>query len=715
MLRIRTITAIGLLCSQVLPVHAQSAVDEEALLMLYGDEEMISIATGNRQPISKAPAVASVITYEDIKAMGATDLDEVLETVPGLHVARSHIGYNPIYTVRGIYSEFNPEVLLLINGIPITNLFHGDRGQVWAGMPVEQIARIEVIRGPGSAIYGADAFAGVVNITTKTAADIDNAEVGGRIGSFDTRDAWGVFAGEIGGFDAAFMLEYHETRGHREIIDVDAQSFFDSLPSGTDASLAPGPVNLQRENLDARLDLVKGNWQIRAGLQHRENGGNGAGVAQALDPNNRFASDRWNADVTYRREIGDSWDVSAQLSFLDVSQEVERDLLLFPPGTTLPIDSDGNISTDLTDPLVQFPDGVIGNPEVFERHYRLDLSAFFLGHAKHNWRFGAGAYYGDLYKVRETKNYGPGVFIGPEVTADDVVDVSGTPNVFLPEDDRTNHYLTVQDVWNFANDWELTTGVRYDDYSDFGDTVNPRVALVWSAHHNLTTKLLYGRAFRAPSFAETRKQNNPVARGNPDLKPEEIETIEWAFDYRPTERLQLGLNLFQYWWDDIIVFVSEGGAGTTAANAGEQTGHGAEVEMKWQTSRDLRFSANYAFQEATDETTGDPAGNAPNHQVYARADWSFAPNWRLVPQVNWVGERKRQSDDPRAPLEAYTWVDLTLRTTSLGRNTEAALSVRNVFDVDAREPSLHGINGAAIEKDLPLAGRSIYGELRYRF
>ncbi len=72
--------------------------DEEALLSLYGDEYMISIATGSEQPIAKAPAVATVITAEDIKEIGATDIDEALETVPGLHVARDTINYNPIYT-----------------------------------------------------------------------------------------------------------------------------------------------------------------------------------------------------------------------------------------------------------------------------------------------------------------------------------------------------------------------------------------------------------------------------------------------------------------------------------------------------------------------------------------------------------------------------------------------------------------------------------------
>ena len=79
-------------------------------LAIYGDEDFISIATGVSQPIAKAPAVASVITARDIKRLGATDIDQVLETVPGLHVARSTI-YNPLYNFRGIHSDFNPQVL----------------------------------------------------------------------------------------------------------------------------------------------------------------------------------------------------------------------------------------------------------------------------------------------------------------------------------------------------------------------------------------------------------------------------------------------------------------------------------------------------------------------------------------------------------------------------------------------------------------------------
>ena len=117
--------------------------------------------------------------------MGARDIDQVLESIPGLHVSTSAIGNNSIYQIRGISSDVNPQVLMLINGVPVTNIFTGSRSQAWGGMPVENISRIEVIRGPGSAIYGADAYAGTINIITKNATEIDGLELGASAGSFN--------------------------------------------------------------------------------------------------------------------------------------------------------------------------------------------------------------------------------------------------------------------------------------------------------------------------------------------------------------------------------------------------------------------------------------------------------------------------------------------------------------------------------------------------
>ena len=677
--------------------------DEDALLGLYGDENSITIATGSRQSLSQAPAVTSVITAEMITAMGATELDQVLETVPGLHIGRSNVGYNPIYVFRGVASNYNPQVLMLVNGIPITNLFHGDRNLIWGGMPVAAIARIEVIRGPGSAVYGADAFAGVINIITKKAEDIDASSLTVSYGSFDTVNAAWVSKGSFKDFKLAFVAEHTKTNGHKEIIDADRQTLMDQY-YGTDASLAPGPPSLTRDNWDLRFDAASEHWRFRTGYQGRRDWGMGAGVAEALDPSNRYSSDRINVDLTWADQLNqDLWDVKAQVSFLDTTQEVANDLVIFPPGTEV----EAGV----------YPDGIIGNPEVMERHYRLNLSAFYKGFRRHTIRIGSGYYYGDVYEVRERKNYGIDPATGEMIPpGSPLVDVTDTPYVFLREDVRENAYFFFQDVWNFADDWELTAGVRHDQYSDFGATTNPRVALVWSTTQRLTSKILFGRAFRAPSFAETRAIDNPVILGNPHLDPETLESFEIAFDLKLSESLSGSLNLFQYDWSDIINFVPDVGAPTaTARNAGQKTARGLEAELDWTVTPSLRVIANMAFADATNSVTSAKAAEHPRKQFLIKAQWALSKNISVYTQLNHVSDRRRERLDDRAPVDDYTFVDLNARYSAPYYGLNFSLAVRNLFDADAREPSAWSDPVAAIPNDLPLPGRAVTGTVQYKF
>ena len=675
--------------------------EEEALLGLYGDEQMISIATGSEQPIAKAPAVATVITAEDIKEMGARDIDQVLESVPGLHVAINPRTNRPIYTLRGVFDVNNPQVLMLVNGIPITNLFVGDRGLIWGGMPVEGVSRIEVIRGPGSAVYGADAFSGVINVVTKEASEIDGTEAGVRYGSFNTRDFWLLHGGSYNGIELAFIAEINSTDGHTEDVDADA-----ATPFGT--SFAPGSTRNNRDNIDLRLDVRKDLWTFRAGLQRRRNYEAGVGVAEALDVNGVYESDRWNADITYANpEFYKNWEVEGQISYFNTTQEVDENIFLFPPGTDFTFFGGG-----------PFPDGVIGNPEVFERHLRSHITAQYSGFEDHLVRLGTGYTNSEIYKVRSEQNFdpaAPGIFPTP-IPFDDFTD---TALAFLPEKHRDNKYVFVQDIWSVANDWELTLGLRYDDYNDFGDTWNPRFALVWSALQNLTVKLLYGQAFRAPSFAEFRNQNNPVALGNDQLDPEEMETIELAFDYRPADELRLGLNLFSYEWDDIIRFVPIApgpGSPLRAQNVGEQSGYGAEFEFDWDVNRAIEIVGNYAFQYSEDDETNDNSGNAPTHQVYLRVVGKLAPNWSIIPQWNYVIDRKRVDGDGRDKIDDYDVLDLTLRHVSQDGQWEFALIGKNILNARPFEPSTLGSTGlVSIPGDIPLARRSGYAELRINF
>ena len=671
---------------------ASAQMEDEDLALVYDDKPFITIATGSRIPVTRAPAVATVITAEDIQTIGAVDLDQVLETVPGLHVARSTQTNFPVYVIRGVHSDTNPQVLMLINGIPMTTVFAGNRGNVWGGMPLENVARIEVIRGPGSALYGADAFSGVINIITKTAADIGHTEVGARVGSFNTADAWTLYGGTVGTVEVASYLRAGKSDGDKQTISADAQTGWDNI-YGTNASRAPGPINLGYKAFDGSLDLSYKKLRFRAAYKRRDDVGAAAGVAQALDPTGKNFSDRSTTDFTYQDpNFGKDWDVTLQASYLHYREF--SDLTLYPAGAF------GGT----------FPDGMIGNPYKWERHSRLTASAFYTGFANQRLLIGTGVMKEDLYKIQETKNF---TFVGlAPAPLGSVVDVSSTGPFLVPHD-RIVRYLYAQDEWNFAKDWTFTAGVRHDQYSDFGNTTNPRVALVWDAAYNLTTKLLYGTAFRAPSFNELYNINNPVQIGNPSLTPEKMKTLEAAVSWQPVPKLQLGMNVFHYRMADIIRLVPNS-AGFTAENTGEQIGNGMEFEAKWDATKKLHLSGNYAYQRSIDKASNQDSGNAPHHKVYVRSDWHMLPTWTLNTQVNWVADRKRAPGDTRPDIPNYTTVDLNLLTRMIRNQWNFAFTVRNLFNADAREPSPYSTPFVSVPNDFPLPGRTFQVQASYQ-
>lgn len=680
--------------------------DELDIADAYGGEQYVSIATGSQQLLRLAPAVASVITANDIRKMGATDLNQVLESLPGLHVSTSTTNFNPVFTIRGIHSDTNAQVLMLINGIPMTNVFVGNRGQVWGGMPVQNIARVEVIRGPGSAIYGADAFAGVINIITKTNQDIDGLDIGFRAGNFETREGWLQYGHDFGGLDVAFSFQSGSTDGQSRIIDSDAQSFFDSQ-FGTAASLAPGSVSTGRRYIDTSLDLALDDWRLRLWWQGRDRVGTGLGFAQALDRTGSNSSSRFNADLNYENDHWfDHWNLTAQLSFFDVRNE--SDFVLTPPNSAFPqFNTQGQVVA-----LNAFPNGVLGSPDIFERHYRANLSGTYTGFKNHAVRTGIGYRFQDMYKIVDRKNF---FQAGNPFPIPLQSGMAGIP--FISPHSRSDTFVFVQDEWNFWKDWTLTGGLRYDYYSDFGSTVNPRLALVWQTTYTLTSKLMYGRAFRAPSFGEQFANNEtPAFLGNPDLKPETINTVELAFDYQPRNDLRAKLNLYRYWYEDIIRPVPNPGTSTrTYQNAGNQRGYGLELEGQWQIIDSLNVIANYAFQKSEDQTTDANVGFAPMHQIYGRADWQFHRSWNLDVQTNWVGDRKRSAMDSRSQVADYFTVDMTVRGEEIFENWGVSMSVWNLFDSNVREPSPPFPNpqSSLVPGDFPTIGRSYYFELRY--
>ncbi|SFU59119.1 TonB-dependent receptor plug domain-containing protein [Pseudoduganella namucuonensis] len=676
---------------------AEPSGDEEDLTLVYGGASSVSIATGNALSLRRAPAVAAVVTAADIANMGATDLDHVLETVAGIHVGRSANTHAPLYVVRGVYSTQAPQVLVLQNGVPITILFTGNKGNLWGGYPVELISRIEIIRGPGSALYGSDAYAGVINIITKGPAEAAGTEFGARLGSFRTRDAWVQHGGNSGPVEVQAYVRVGGTDGFRGVVAADAQTRNDAL-FGTRASLAPGPVDTGNRAVDANLELAYGDIRARLNYKLRDDVGPGAGIASALDPSGHGRSERFITNLAWTApEFGPDWGVGLSLNTQQYAQEIPTPYVLLPPGARLP--------TGL------FPNGMLGAPEVWERHVRLGAYADYSGFAGHHVRIGAGHDDLHMYRTRERRNfsYAPN---GTPIPQAALTDFYG-PAMFLEPQRRRIDYLYAQDEWQLAKDWNLTAGVRHDRYSDFGGTTNPRLALVWDASFDLTAKLLYGRAFRAPSFNEAYSGANPVALGNANLKPETDGTLEAVFAWQAQSELQANLTLYRYSMGNIIRLVPRAVAGTGAVyqNTGSQSGRGVELEGAWRASPDLRVTANYAWQRSIDKATNTDAGYAPRNHLHGRAEWRFSRGYMLSPQLNWVAGRRRPAGDARAPVADYKTVDLSLSSPHGKRHWNVTVAVRNLFNADAREPS--AAPGLALPFDLPTAGRAVSVQASY--
>ncbi|MEW8403746.1 MAG: TonB-dependent receptor [Candidatus Thiodiazotropha taylori] len=671
-------------------VHALHDEKLDHFLSLSLQELMdleVTISTDTRQTVAKAPSAVTVITEEDIKATGATNLVDILESVPGIHIRANQFGFRPLIQIRGATAT---QTLLMVNGVSMRDLLWGF-GFFWKGMPVSSIERIEIIRGPGSALFGADASAGVINVITKAASKISHNEVGVRSGSFDTDNGWVQYADSLNGVDVGLTMDFYNTDGHDPQIDTDAQSISDRR-SGTSASLAADNAQYGWKSEEIRFSAAYSNWRLNLDYAKHddiETGMTGLGV---LDPITKANDKRINADVFYNdSQFHPDWIIDAELRFQDYSYSSGDGFQERPPGAL----SEANRS------------GIINQMRSAERRVSAEASGLYSGFQGQSVRLGTGYIWQDLYRVEQYVNFGTGPD-GEEIPlGSELVDLSDTPYAFSPEKRRKIYYVFAQDIWQLTNDWELTAGARYDHYSDFGSTFNPRLGLVWQSTDQLTTKLFYGRAFRPPSFQELYASTSN-ALPNPELKPERSETWELAFSYRLNSNLNFGMNLFHYQQTDLIddVKAPEDTVGTFT-NIGEHTIQGIELEAKWQLANNLRISGNYTIRDQDD--SGFRAFDQPEQDAYLRGDWYFLHHWNWNLQFNWIGERERRANDSRATLDDYLIVDTTFRYFP-GHNWEFATSIRNLFDEDARE-----YTNPNIPEGLPLPERNFYAEIRYKF
>jgi len=648
----------------------------------------IKVATDTPKELAEAPSVISIITEEDIKATGAKTLAEAIQGVPGIHVTESHLRSHTMYSLRGIQTDYTPHFLMLIDGVAEKVL----SSPLPLNFPVNSIKRIEVIRGPNSAVYGADAFSGVINVITKRGKDVEGSQIGGSLGSFDSEELWVSIASKEKNLLSLLTIYYGATMGDRN------------------RKTPVGILNSEREDFSIHLNLDYENWSMtNLYYQSRVGLGTSAGI---WANNHDFADvERYRLNLSYDERLNEFLEFAANIVY--TYHDSETYIVLFPSGE-FPVGFDGNLLTEPFTP-VDFPSGVIGNPSTEGKNWAFNAKAIFSPNNGHRLRVALG--YDTIdFSPREKKNFGPGILDtnNYKSVSESLVDVTGTPFIFAPKYKRELYYISLQDEVFLTGNIELTIGLRYDYYNDFGSTINPRIAMVWNTFQGFNTKLLFGKAFRAPNINELSFRNNPTVIGNPELDSEEISMLELVFDYQINNQISSVINFYNYKADKLISqdlqFVYQ--------NKGVLEGYGAELELMWKPSSAISVTANYAYQKSEDPNTEEDKSLAPRSLTYFALRYNISEGWLATIQSKLVKNRKRERLDSRPEVSDYLKTDFILNYRTDDNAWNIQLKINNVFNEDIREPvpntPLFNLD-FGFSTDIPMEGRAAFVSASYKF
>lgn len=663
--------------------------DTKDLLLFFEEQDLIT-ATKRPTSLRKAPAIATIISADEIRNMGARNLLDVLKMVPSFGIATNEFGANMI-EVRGIRTTINEKILFMIDGHSLNKNLNGSALYNVADMfPIENIRQIEVIRGPGSALYGNSAFVATINIISRNAEEINGLEVKGGGGSFDTYKGNLVGGKAVGDkLTVSGSLDHYQTNGPRLTVDADTLT-------GTPFSLAPGSPNLDFKQTDAFLKIGYGDLSFRGHYLTRKKTPYIGIVSALTDDSSNDQVDNYWGELAYNLRMAEG--LSANLKVHYDYYEQDPNVKIYPNGFA-----------------GVFPDGMIGKPLAKDRTIG--------GEVQVNWdpfkgnHLIAGVSFEELhqYDVSQLANFDP---------------TTGAPLGSVQEVANWNKDATrqifatyLQDEWQLLEKVNLTAGVRYDHYSDFGDTINPRAGLVWSFLENADLKLLYGKAFRAPNFQELYNINNPAIVGNPDLKPERIETYEAGLAWRISRSFATDVNYFFSTIKDQIGWVPSTTPGAPAVNANlnKTETQGVEIGVNGAYGADLYWKLNYAYQDPRNADTDKRLPYVPSQRASGSVNYALTKYLNLHSDLLWTGPRPRDTGDNRSDMPSYATLDLAVTLKNFYKTLEIQATVRNLFDKHYKDPDTSGgaVNvagtGPNVPGDFPREGISGFVTVMYKF
>ena len=662
------------------------SVPSVSKLLQLSLEELMNInvvtASGYLQSISEAPSTITVITAQQIKERGYEKLEDALRDVPGIDMIHIN-GYVPtLFYFRGMYGAENLRALLMIDGIVENNIL-GSNDMAGPAYSLHNAERIEIIWGPVSALYGANAFGGVINIITKKGADINGLHFEQGFGSFNT-----IFQKiHVGLIKSRFEFSAAGT-----LYSTDGPKFTNRDPNYS-ASYVDKAYSFNgalsyyakktKTTVGYRIYRTPQGWGTYSNspttyLRLPPQGNSNSGIIGILQRD--FRGERSGLINSYLR----TWFIQNEFK---LNEKLNLYGLLKYRETGHGEDSYVYVTADgrrmIRALIASFSNRISG-----------EFSANYSPLEKH--KFSAGIQFNrdnvERGSRRATIDFNTIYLVDGR---DTVVNLNST---FLPRlnDIRTNIGGYLQYVLNtdLLGKTSFTLGVRYDNNSYFGDATSPRIAIVNKPNDQFTFKIQFGKAFRAPTNLEIYQV---PAGSNFQLKKEKLRTYEVNGFYSPSNNFRAQINIFRNELDDVIVLGNLSGL-TPDKNPAILRITGAEGILDVVIAKNISGFLNFIYQYAWGKNL--VSGNSGKIPAIAGVKGNagitahFEDLFTVSLSGNGVGERRVQRTNPHGPVKAYFLTNCFISTKKLFNDrVTMSLNIHNVFDVKWHDPGFRTADG----------------------
>lgn len=638
---------------------AQAAPGELTELSI---EELLTVevysASKFVQRSTEAPASVSVVTVEEIKVYGYRTLADILRSVRGMFVT-----YDRDYQYVGVrgfnrQGDFNSRILLLVDGYRVNDAVF-DTASIGTEffLDVDLIDRVEVVRGPGSSIYGSNAFFAVVNVITKRGRDFNGLEISGEAASFGTGNGRLTYGRQLNnGVDVLLSAAYLGSEGQNLF-------FPDFNTPATNNGIAHGLDGETARRVYGKLAFE--DFTLIAAYSERIKDVPTASFGSLFnDPRTRTTDSQAVLDLGYYKRLSERLDLSARLYYGGYFYE-----------GTFPYDQPPIIVNKERDKAEWWGTEV----KVVGRYDRHKLVV--------------GAEFQDNFR-QDLRNFD--------------IDPSA---VYTDEKHSSNRAaLYFQDELTITRGLLLNAGMRYDKYSTLAGTLNPRLALIYSPREATTFKLLYSTAFRAPNAYELYYASAVLgSKPGQGLKPEKITTYEFIVEHQLQPNFRFTVAAYYNEISDLINQITDTDGLDVFRNIGQVKAKGVEFEVERAWVGDTRLRVSYAWQITRNESTGGELENSPRHLAKLNFSMPLFDNAiRTGAELQYTSSRKTLSG---SSTRGYAIANLTLLSQKLAKGLEVSASCYNLFDRRYSDPGRPEHVQDVIQQD----GRNFRFKLSYRF